>query len=1057
MKLKKRKSLLTGILLLAVISCVLPVTVKAAGAKQPTRTGTLNLGTEADENGSEGWSWAPEADGGGTLTLTDCYIQSDVLQTLHFNNVAQKHTVTIVLKGENIIETTSQEYGSMINSNYSDGLADIVIREEGTGSLEVRTSQPINSGYSPLGFSARNFTIESGSVCSNIEICLLTDEFRMQDGSLTVCTPERIDDVFGIVSVKGPINIEGGTVDITAGHIGIITSGANGEGWSVNISGGNIKIKARQSCIQMQNPQGLQASRVINITGGTFTGESDITGLYADNINIVKEGEHAPMVTIHSPGASSNPNIMALHAIKELTVSGSIVMADTIHNPNTCSMENSIVFSGENGQVYGDVTLDGNLEIPADSTLTIPEGSTLTIPEGISLNMPKSAALNNNGMLILPEDAENISCIGSGFIKKGDALYTSGLVKLYSVTVETSDGELTNHYKAGDLVELIPETAPQGKVFKKWNITPDTVTISGNSFTMPEGAVTVCPVYEDISYEIEVIASPADGGTVSGGGTAKDGDSFTVSAQNNSGYIFSGWTENGQVVSTDAEYTFTASADRILTACFKKIIPENISYEIAVIASPADGGTVSGGGTAKDGDSFTVSAQNNSGYIFSGWTENGQVVSTDAEYTFTASADRILTACFKKIIPENISYEIAVIASPADGGTVSADGTVKEGDSFTVSAQNNSGYVFSGWTENGQVVSTDAKYTFTASADRTLTACFKKIIPENAPEKVISVENTVKAVADVKLPAGWSFDSASGTKTIPAGKSITATAVYTAEDAGNYDTIAVDIDIKRAACVETLTVLYTGTGERAPTCTTGGTGHTECRLCKDVVRTAVKMPAAGHIAGTAVVTKATIDKDGSISSHCTVCNASLEKEVIDAIGSVRLTQITGVYNARVQNPPITAKDSKGNVLKQGVDYTVIYPQDMKNVGLYSIKVTFLGNYEGTAEFDYTITPKGTSISKLKAKKKGVSLKWKSQTSQTTGYEIQYSTSKKFTKKTTKNVTVKKNKITSKSVSKQKAKKKYYVRIRTYKTVRVNGNNIKITSGWSKVKTVKTKK
>ncbi len=977
--MKKRKRLLKGIMLLLVISCMLPITVKAVGTGQPTRIGKLELGETAEKNESEGWDWRPDADGGGTLTLTDCYIQSDELLTLYFNNITQKHTVTIVLKGENIIETTSQKYGGMINSNYdNNGSADIVIREEGTGSLEVRTSTPITTGSSPHGFTVRNFTIESGSVYSNVEICLLTDEFLMQGGLLKVCTPERIDDVFGIVSVKGPINIEGGTVDITAGHIGIITNGENGAGWSVNISGGDVRIKARQSCIQMQNRRGLPESRVINITGGTFTGESDITGLYADNINIVKEGVHAPVVTINAPGDASNPNIKALHAIKELAISDSIVAADTIYNYDASSTENSIVFQGKSGQVYGNVTLDADSEIPEGCILTIPEDSTLTIPGDVRFNIPESAAFVNNGMLVLPENGENISCTGTGLIKKGDELYNSDFARLYSVIVETADGEITNYYKEGDLVELKPETAPKGMVFKEWKVTPDTVVITDNQFAMPAGAVTVIPIYEDISYEIEVSANPEEGGTVTGNGKVKEGDFVTVTAQANSGYVFTGWTEEGQEVSTDAEYTFTVSADRILTACFEKI-------------------------------------------------------------------------------PEVIFHEIEVSANPKEGGTVTGGGKVNEGDSVTVTAQVNSGYVFTGWTEEGQEVSTDAEYTFTVSADRTLTACFKKKIPENAPGKMIQVENTVRMVADVKLPAGWSFDGDSAKKTIPAGKSVTATAVYAAEDAKDYYTTSIDIDIKRAACEEAATVIYTGTGEQAPNCTTDGIGHTECKLCGDIVGKAVKVPAAGHIAGETVVTKAATDKDGSITSYCTVCNTLISETAINSVGNVYLNRTTGVYSGKIHNPSAAVKDSKGNELKQGADYIVIYPKDMKNVGIYSVKVTFLGNYEGTVDLDYTITPKGTSISKLKAKKKGFSVKWKKQISQTTGYEIQYSTSKKFTKKTTKSVTVKKNKTTSKSVSKKKANKKYYVRIRTYKTVRVNGKNIKLTSGWSKAKTVKTRK
>lgn len=92
-----------------------------------------------------------------------------------------------------------------------------------------------------------------------------------------------------------------------------------------------------------------------------------------------------------------------------------------------------------------------------------------------------------------------------------------------------------------------------------------------------------------------------------------------------------------------------------------------------------------------------------------------------------------------------------------------------------------------------------------------------------------------------------------------------------------------------------------------------------------------------------------------------------------------------------------------------------------------------------------------------AKPKGFSAKWKKQASQTNGYQLQYSTNSKFKGKDAKTVSIKKNRTTSKSVSKLKAKKKYYVRIRTYKTVKIKRKNVTLYSAWSKAKTVKTKK
>lgn len=105
---------------------------------------------------------------------------------------------------------------------------------------------------------------------------------------------------------------------------------------------------------------------------------------------------------------------------------------------------------------------------------------------------------------------------------------------------------------------------------------------------------------------------------------------------------------------------------------------------------------------------------------------------------------------------------------------------------------------------------------------------------------------------------------------------------------------------------------------------------------------------------------------------------------------------------------------------------------------------------GTTKNTKTVKPKKTSIKKLSKGKKKFTVTW-AKVSGVKGYQIQYSSNKKF-KKNNKSVTVTKQKTTKATVKKLKSKKKYYVRVRTYKTV----NGKKIYSSWSKVKSVKTK-
>ena len=203
-----------------------------------------------------------------------------------------------------------------------------------------------------------------------------------------------------------------------------------------------------------------------------------------------------------------------------------------------------------------------------------------------------------------------------------------------------------------------------------------------------------------------------------------------------------------------------------------------------------------------------------------------------------------------------------------------------------------------------------------------------------------------------------------------------------------------------------------------------------------------------------VTKKASLTTNGVKTYTCKSCKAT-KTEAIPKASNIKLSKTAYTYNGKVQKPSVTVKDSKGKALKNGTDYKISYPKGMKNVGKYTVKVTLKGNYSGSKSMTYNINPKGTSVSKVTAAKKGFKVTWKKQTTQTTGYQVQYSTSSKF--KSAKTVTISKNKTTSKSVGKLSAKKKYYVRVRTYKTVKIGGKSVKFYSGWSKAKSVTTKK
>ena len=254
---------------------------------------------------------------------------------------------------------------------------------------------------------------------------------------------------------------------------------------------------------------------------------------------------------------------------------------------------------------------------------------------------------------------------------------------------------------------------------------------------------------------------------------------------------------------------------------------------------------------------------------------------------------------------------------------------------------------------------------------------------------------------------------------------------------------------------------------KAATCTESGKeAYYKCEGCgkfyEDVLGTKeiTDLASWGNIAKIAHTTKQTVTKatptaNGKIVNYCSVCKKTLSTTVIPNASSIKLKATSLTYNGKVRTPKVIVKDRTGKTLVKNTDYTVSYAKGRKYVGKYAVKITFKGKYSGTKTLYFTIKPKATSISSLKAGSKKFTVKWKKQATQTTGYQVQYSASSKFSK--AKTVTVGKNTTVSKKISKLSGKKKYYVRVRTYKTVKINGKSIRIYSGWSKAKTVTTKK
>ena len=263
----------------------------------------------------------------------------------------------------------------------------------------------------------------------------------------------------------------------------------------------------------------------------------------------------------------------------------------------------------------------------------------------------------------------------------------------------------------------------QGEVlhFRLYNhITEEEVDLTcSNTMTFVSNSNTgsaIMPVVVDFvsipSYNITLAANPAEGGTVAGEGLYLEGTEITITATPGDIYNFVEWTLDDEVMSTDAEYTFTVMAEGEYVAHF-----EYKSYEITAEMDPEDAGEIEGEGTYMYGTECTLTAIPGEAYNFLNWTLNGEVVSTDEEIIFTVTGDAEYVANF-----ELKTYQVTVTVNPTGAGHVLGTGTFVHGTTCTLTAAADGNNFFVNWTENDVEVSRDASYTFTVTEDHNLVA-----------------------------------------------------------------------------------------------------------------------------------------------------------------------------------------------------------------------------------------------------------------------------------------------------------------------------------------------
>lgn len=195
--------------------------------------------------------------------------------------------------------------------------------------------------------------------------------------------------------------------------------------------------------------------------------------------------------------------------------------------------------------------------------------------------------------------------------------------------------------------------------------------------------------------------------------------------------------------------------------------------------------------------------------------------------------------------------------------------------------------------------------------------------------------------------------------------------------------------------------------------------------------------------------KATTLSNGNIEYICKKCGVKTSK-IVHKIGSVKLSKTSFVYGKKVNKPKVIVRDSAKKLIASD-NYTVKYFRNTKNIGIYKVTITMCGDkYKGTITKKYKVIPPKTKVKLLKATKKKATIGWKKY-KKVSGYQIQISSGKKY-KKSKRTYVQGKNK-TKVTISKVGSGRNY-IRVRTYKIVKVNKRKVKIYSKWSKTMRVR---
>ena len=905
---------------------------------------------------------------------------------------------------------------------------------DGTLTLNNYTSSGsgmfINKWYSALVYSEKALTLKLNGTNSLTDTGTSCIAVWVDGGNLTVTAEDGAilnvtASADGLSTVGGGVAISGGNINIQADQSGISADG------DLTISGSQVDIVGHTQAIEANNvvlnEVKAQASTTTSGTLVDYVADnfstykrvvSKVFDVYVGAVGLVN-GEFLAVGS--SEATTTNPG--SKHAYYN---SGILILNNYTYDGAGRSVPG---YPSYTALVYSEKALD--IQLVGNNKLT----NTANRGMGIWVDGDVTIANNNNGDLSIVANSTGI------YTKYGDITIKSGTVS----TTSNDDGICAYEGDVSISGGTVNVDAVDKGICASYNatISGGTVIVNAEEYgimadgnlTISDGNVTVVStdnlgICGDDSLTIsggKIIVNAYDEGLYANGDTVISGGNVTVYAGYGI-YAYDNVDISGGTVTVDADTMgiYTCYGNLTISGGTVTVYDCNdaaVAEEKNIVVS---GGTVhlydcnyglftEIGSVVIEGGKITIEAECDAINSYDNALISGgelDLISTDLASDENYSAIR----CHAILLVENITLYAATDPDNAVG-------------TFSLTKLN----------DYDRIISSCAEHTYSNACDKSCNVCGYTRTP--SAHKGGTATCKVKAKCTV---CGESYGSLKAhsyeKKTTKATltkdgiiKNVCKTCGYTASKTTTIAKVT-SVAFKKA------TTTYDGTTKKPSVVVKDSKGNTISSS-----HYTVTYPSGMKNAGTY---KVTVKFKGNYSGTKTLTYTIKGIDVSKC--KVSFKKATTTYDGTVKTPTVVVKNANGTTLTKGTHYTVTYPSGMKAVGTYKVKVTMKGNYSGTKTLTYKINPAATTLSKLTSGTKKLTVSWTKKSAQVTGYQIQYSTSKKFTSAKTKTITS--YKTTKTTLTGLKAKTTYYVRIRTYKTV----NGVKYYSGWSTYKYTKTK-